>query len=468
MSEWNEKQGEAKEETKEETKEEVKQGVHNYSSEKNYIYPEDIRLQKKLEWFKDQKLALMMHWGPYSQLGIVESWALSDMDSDWSRGGIDWHVDDATFKKQYTELNKTFNPVRFEPDKWAELAYEGGFKYFIFTTKHHDGFCMWDTKYSDYKITSEDCPFHAHHYGDICKHLFEAMRKKGLGIAPYFSKADWYIPYYWKPNTQRGSFMWRGPSYNPSEDPETWEKFVEFTHNQLIELATGYGKIDILWFDAGWVCEQSGQDIRLGEVVDKIRKVQPWVLSVDRTIGGLYENYITPEQCIPEDVIDVPWESCITIGTSFSFAYEDRYKTPRELVHLLSNVVAKGGNLALNVGPQPDGRIPKGAIDSIKGLGAWLRQFGEAIYGTRICAPYYIDQIAFTKKGKTIYAIKMYEEDELIPNKIILPYKGKVEQVTLLNNGAILSFEYVQEGLSVLLPKDESIEVPIAQVFKLN
>ena len=233
---------------------------------------------QKLEWFQDQKLGLMMHWGAYSQLGIVESWALSDQDADWSRKCIDWEVTGEDFKKQYFDLNKTFNPIRFEPEKWADIAKNAGVKYLLFTTKHHDGFCMWDTKYSDYKITAEDCPFHTNHYADICAHLFEAFRKKDMGVIAYFSKADWHIDSYWSENYERGSFQYRGPSYDPKENPEEWERFVTFTQNQIMELATHYGRLEGMWFDAGWVCAHNGQDIRLGEVIERARKYQPGML----------------------------------------------------------------------------------------------------------------------------------------------------------------------------------------------
>ena len=154
--------------------------------------PEDPLLLERLEWFKDQKLGLMMHWGPYSQLGLVESWALSDEDGDWSRDDVDWTDDMEDFKREYFDLNKTFNPIRFQPEEWAEMAADNGFKYFLFTTKHHDGFCMWDTKTTEYRITGKDTPFHKHKYADICRTLFDAFRAKGLGISAYFSKADWH------------------------------------------------------------------------------------------------------------------------------------------------------------------------------------------------------------------------------------------------------------------------------------
>ncbi len=453
----------------EEAAEAVVAGVHNYSDEDVYVMPEDPWVLKKLEWFKDQKLGLMMHWGPYSQLGIVESWALSDRDADWSREGIDWEVTGEEFKKEYFALNKTFNPLRFEPEKWADLAKEAGMRYLLFTTKHHDGFCMWDTRYSDYKITAPDCPFHTHKYADICAHLFESFRKRGIGIAAYFSKADWHVDSYWKDDTKRGKFKSRGPSYRPEENPEEWERFVTFTQNQIRELATGYGRLEAMWFDAGWVCPQNGQDIRLAEVIEEVRKVQPGMLCADRTVGGPYENYVTPEQCVPEKPMTIPWESCITLGTSFSFKYEDVYKSPREVICLLADIVVKGGNLAINVGPQPDGRIPAGAVASLKGMGEWLAEYGEAIYGTRICAPYKKDGIGFTQKDGKVYAIQTFlSETEPVEDEVWIPYAGEFREVTALGDDKVQSFAGEEGGCRVILEHREHDKAPIARVFCLK
>ncbi|MBQ6947531.1 MAG: alpha-L-fucosidase, partial [Clostridia bacterium] len=174
----------------------IKKGVHGCSKEESYIAPTDPLILERLEWFKDQKLALMMHFGPYSQMGVECSWCLSEEDT-WARSAMDWDADLETFRQQYWDLNKSFNPVRMQPDKWAQFAHENGFKYLIFTTKHHDGFCMFETEYSDYKVTAPDCPFHTHKYANVAKAVFDAFRAEGLGIAAYFSKPDWHCPWYW-------------------------------------------------------------------------------------------------------------------------------------------------------------------------------------------------------------------------------------------------------------------------------
>ena len=454
-----------------ENKEEVvQQGVHNYSAVDTYVKPTDPAVLEKLEWFQDQKLALMIHWGIYCQLGIVASWALSDKDADWSRHQVNWTDDGEKFKEQYYALNKSFNPIRFQPEEWAQTAKDCGFKYLILTTKHHDGFCLWDTRYSDYKVTAPDCPYHVSEHADLVKSMFDAFREKGLGIGAYFSKADWHTPYYRTPELPDPNPSDRGPMYSPAAEPERWEIFVQYTKNQVLELCEGYGPIDILWFDAGWVCASNGQDIRLGEIVDEARKIQPGILSVDRTVGGPYENYVTPEMCVPEEPLGVPWESCLTLGADFTYEYADRYKSPRELVNTLVGIVAKGGNLALNVSPQPDGRIPVDAMDSLRGLGEWLKVYGEAIYGTRVCAPYQSGNISFTRKGDAVYAIRLFPvAQESVDSKLFIPYAGRVSKVTMLDSGEDVSFVPGESGITVTVPAGRrGGSAPIALVFKLQ
>jgi len=442
----------------------IKKGVHGCSKEESYIAPTDPLILERLEWFRDQKLALMMHFGPYSQMGVECSWCLSKED-EWARSAMDWDADLETFRKQYLDLNRSFNPVRFQPEKWAEFAAENGFKYVIFTTKHHDGFCMFDTKYSDYKVTSPDCPFHTHKHANIAKAVFDAFREKGLGIAAYFSKPDWTCPWYWAKGMEIPWGTNRRPTYDIKEHPELWEAFTQYTHNQIMELVEDYGKIDILWLDGGTVKPKNGLDIRLSEVVKKARELQPWLITADRTAATENENYITPEQAIPDHVIKVPWESCVTIGKRWIYRYNDTYKSARTLVKMLIEVASRGGNLAINVGPQADGRLPEEAMRELRGLGDWLRVNGEAIYGTRATDVAQIGDVMYTQKGDALYALLPTEEGERLPERPEIPTDRAVGSVELLGYGP-LPFEKSEKGVSVTLP--EGANETLALAFKLK
>ncbi|WP_105616823.1 alpha-L-fucosidase [Vallitalea okinawensis] len=448
----------------------IKNGVHGCSAADDYIQPTDPLVVEKLESFRDRKIGLMIHWAPVTQLGITESWPQVDTEAEWSQKDIDWTNDMDSFRREYRDLHKTFNPIRFEPKKWASLAKECGFQYLLFTTKHHDGFCMWDTETTDYKITSKNCPFHKHSYKDIVKHLFNAFRDEGIPIHAYFSKPDWDSPYYWNkeipwPDNKTD----RNPNYKISEHPELWEQFVQFTHTQIRELLMGYGDIECLWLDGGWVNPSNlGQDIRIGEIVNEIRKVhQPGLICADRTVGGAYENFITPEQSRPEAPIFVPWESCITLGRSFTFRYDDTYKTPREVIHLLIDIVAKGGNLALNITPQPDGRLPHQGIQVLKELGKFLTTYGEGIYGTRVCEPYIINQYAFTKKENCYFVYYLYKEGERIKHSFTIPIQCDVTDIREMGTGESLGFSRSDAGLEIQLKERSDINTQYVEGFTL-
>ena len=429
-------------------KEMIQDGVHSYTEEECYVPPKEKAVQEHLDWFMGLKLGLMMHWAPGCQLGTLESWPLSDGDGSWSQADVDW-TDIETFKQQYIDANKTFNPVRFRPDRWAELAEECGFKYLLFTTKHHDGFCMFDTQTTDYKITDPSCPFHTSPWADITRSLYDEFRKRGMAISVYFSKPDWHSDDYW--HRAFGTAPTRNVNYSIEEHPEMWERFVSYTHRQIEELGTRYGKIDCLWLDGGWVNpDNQGQDIRLGEIVNKLRSgPQPHLIVCDRTVGGEFENIVTPEKEIPERPMNIPWETCTTVGDRFSFHYTDNFKTGRQLVHLLLNVVSRGGNLALNVAPQPDGALPAGAVASLRDLGRWMRIHGEGIYNTTIAEPYFIRNIRYTAKGDTRYIFYLYEDCASLPLKLHLQFSGKAHKIRLMRTGQEVPFE--EKGGELLL-----------------
>ncbi|MBR9998688.1 MAG: alpha-L-fucosidase, partial [Cyclobacteriaceae bacterium] len=267
--------------------------------EERYVPDPDPLLQEKLDKWQDLKFGLLMHWGPYSQWGVVESWSICAEDEPWCRRNMD---DYEAYKKAYENLKSTFNPVDFNPEKWARAARDAGMRYMIFTTKHHDGFTMYDTKLTDYRITDPGCPFHTNPRADVTKEIFNAFRAEGMWVGPYFSKPDWHSPYYWWPNFATPD---RNVNYSIEKYPERWEKFKEFTHGQILELVSNYGPIDILWLDGGQVQPVSGeqkirmlnnpdykftrienQDIDMDELVGKVREIQPGTIVVDRAVYG--------------------------------------------------------------------------------------------------------------------------------------------------------------------------------------
>lgn len=363
-------------------------------------------LRKKLEAFQDMKLGVIFHWGLYAEAGIVESWQLSAED-DWARKKP-WRKDLNTLRKDYWNLSYSFNPVKFQPDDWAKKCKDAGFKYMLFTTKHHDGFSMYDTQLSDYKITSKRFPFHENSKSDVLKETFEAFRKEGMAVGAYYSKADWHSPYYWVPGQVP---VGRYTSYDPQEDPIMWQRFVHFVHGQLTEIMSNYGEVDILWLDAGWVGPQTGEDLKMAELAEKLRRLQKDLIMVDRTIGGAYENYVTPERAVPETPPKKVWESNIPLANNWGYVPNDHYKSLKEIIHLLVNVVTKGGNLILGVGPKPDGTLPAEAESLLSGLGSWLDSYGEGIYGTRPIINAVNKKWKLTKKDQTVFAYHLLEED---------------------------------------------------------
>ncbi len=388
-----------------------------------------------------------MHWGIYSQWGCIESWPLVEVDK-WARpddlpAWIERGKDMERFKHDYWLLPKTFNPVKFDPRRWAATAKAAGMKYVVFTTKHHDGFCMFDTRLTDFRITAPDVPFHANAHSNVVREVFNAFRREHFAIGAYFSKADWHCPDYWSPEAPARD---RNPNYDPLKQPEEWRRFVEFTHGQIEELMTGYGPIDVLWLDAGQV-RPPQQDLQMERLAAMARGHQPRLIVVDRTMGGRFENYRTPEQEVPEKPLPYVWETCMTMGDQWSFKPGDKYKSTHRLIHLLVDIVGKGGNFLLNVGPQPDGELPAAAVERMKEMGEWLKVNGEAIYGTRPVAPYKDGQVVFTKKGRTIHAIYLTsKEGEGLPARVSFGTLKPVPRSKVHLLGARKALEWQTEG----------------------
>lgn len=356
-------------------------------------------IQEKIEWFKDQKLGVIFHWGLYAVAGIVESWQLSEED-EWARGDNPWRNDIHELREDYWGLNHSFNPYNFDPEKWAQICKQAGFRYMLFTTKHHDGFTMYDTKYSNYKVTKEPCPYAENPQADIFGEVTAAFRKIGIHAGAYYSKPDWHSHLYWVPGEHA---IGRHASYDPKKNPERWAAYNDFVHDQLVEISQNYGDLDILWLDGGWV-NMHHEQLDMAKIAHDVRQSQPDLLIVDRTIGGLYENYVTPERKIPEIPPKKAWESNIPIANNWGFCPNDHYKSFAEILDAIVQVVALGGNIILGVGPKPDGSLPRESVAVLEKLGAWLERFGEGIYETRPCEITMPEGWFLTQKDKAIYA----------------------------------------------------------------
>lgn len=339
-------------------------------------YPESQMLQERLDWFQDLKFGVIFHYGLYAQAGIVESWQLSEEDL-WAREGRAFRDDFQQLQLDYWQLISQFDPVKLDTDHWAEVCKAAGFKYCIFTTKHHDGFNLFNTLETEFKIGGKLSPFKR----DILQEVFTSFRKAGLGIGAYYSKADWYSPFYWLDDgTKKG----RRASYDPEERPDIWARYVAFVHRQIHEITTQYGEVDLLWLDGGW-CGQGKEDLQMDRLAEIARENQPELIIVDRMMGGRHENYVTPERKIPneDEIPDKVWESNIPIGNDWGYVPSDTFKSSQVLIETLIDVVSKGGNLILGVGPTPEGTFTEEETAILADIGAWLDQYGEGIYETR-------------------------------------------------------------------------------------
>lgn len=443
-----------------------------------YQPPSDPLVKAKLSQWGDKKFGLFMHWGVYAVPGIIESWSICN--EEWISRDSTITYDD--YKKWYFGLNKQFNPINFDPAIWSKYAKKAGMQYVVFTTKHHDGFAMFDTKQSNYKVTATDVPFHSNPKANIAKEVFTAFRNDGFMIGAYFSKPDWHSEYYWWPMYATPD---RNYNYDITKHPWRWEQFKKYTYNQISELMSDYGKIDILWLDGGWVRPKgtineevlswgapippAGQDINMPKIAEMARAKQPGLIMVDRTVHGQYENYQTPEQKIPEKPLDYPWETCMTMGGAWGYVPNDTYKSTNTLIHLLIDIVAKGGNFLLDIGPKPDGTFPEPALQRLTEMGYWMDINKEAIYATKPIAPYKAENVCFTesKLGK-IYALYLVKENAALGKKITISGLPKMpSEVSLLGVKSGLKVKKLNNSIEITLPPAAQ-KLKHALVFKFD
>ena len=351
-------------------------------------------------WYRNAKFGMFIHWGPYSLASVEASWPIMRPKP----GEIS--------EAEYRQLPKRFNPTKFDPNAFVDLALSAGQRYLVFTTKHHDGFCMFDTSYTDYKITKTP-------YGkDIVSQLAQACQQREMPLGFYYSPPDMHHPGF-RDTSRLAKDNWDGEPQRPE-----WPLYLDYMQLQLTELLTRYGPVALIWFDGLHHQEKYG-GIRF---LNLIRQLQPGTLVNDRI--GLRGDYQTPEQFIPQGIptkdvsfnaVDtsvqqklrsiVPkpedfqlWETCMTINNTWAYNLHDReFKSSQSLIRGLVEVASRGGNFLLNVGPQPDGVIQPEFQERLRAIGDWLRINGDSIYGTTYGPVQGADAIRTTAKDKKVF-----------------------------------------------------------------
>ena len=342
----------------------------------------------RMEWFRDAKLGIFIHWGIYSQGVGSESWAFHDGDTTY---------------EAYMAQAATFTAANYHPDEWARLFAEAGARYAVLTSKHHDGFALWDTQLS--KLNAKDAsPAGRDLVGPFC----EALRREGLKVGLYFSNLDWSHPDYASvlpPGASRSDATYKNRFGYPqgAEDPEAWKRFLVFHRGQLKEL-TGRYHPDLIWFDGDW--ERTDEQWKFKELREQLNEWNPQGIVNGRI--GKYGDYLTPEQYIPLVAPKSAWELCATVNDSWGFQKKDRnFKSVRQVVRMLAECSGMGGNLLLDVGPRSDGSIPEEEAAVLRGLGRWTHKNGEAIYGSVAGLPggYFYGATTLNKSRDTLYLI---------------------------------------------------------------
>ena len=365
---------------------------------------------QRMAWWHEAKFGMFVHWGLYSVIGQHE-WALE-------LEGIPL--------AQYEQLAKHFNPKPNAAREWAKLARRAGQKYMVMTTKHHEGFCHFDSKLTDYCAPKQGPG------RDLVREFVDAARAEGLRVGFYYSLMDWHHP----------------DGARCKTDVAARKRFVEYTHGLVRELMTNYGKIDVLWYDVDWpLTAEQWESERMNQMVFEL---QPEIIVNNR--NGLEGDFSTPEQEIKASNAGRAWETCMTMNDSWGFnRNDDAWKTPKTIVNNLATCARGGGNYLLNIGPEPDGAIPRQSVEILEAVGKWMDANGKSIYGTERGEFSWNVNANFTRRGKTLYVHQQYWPANT-PAAQWLPFfqpgtvvavgglKTKVKAARLLKTGSAVQF----------------------------
>lgn len=399
----------------------------------------EISNTKRMAWFADAKFGMFIHWGVYSQAG--SEWGDETNHAEWLQFSAKIPL------AEYTEYAKTFNPINFNAKEWVSIAKNAGMKYIVVTTKHHDGFAMYNSDVSNHNILDGSA-----FKRDPIKELAEECQKQGLKFCVYYSLGrDWEDPDC--PTGYAGRIGWRSNLIDyPDETKKDLQRYLDRKAKpQIRELLTKYGPIGIMWFDTyELVSKEQGQ-----EIVDIVRELQPNCI-INNRVGPCLGDYQVSEQKIPESGDINPWETCMTINKHWGYNKADQnWKSDTELLHHLIDIASKGGNFLLNVGPTGEGVIPVASVDRLKVMGEWLKNNGEAIYGTTYSPIGKFDWGRCTQKeenGNTILYVSVFDWPK--DGVLTIPQLQKnIKKVALLKTRQKLKANSSANGLRIELPK---------------
>jgi len=393
-------------------------------------------------WFEEAKFGIFLHWGIYSAGEWAESWPFFNNEVSY---------------QDYMSKAAEFTAAKYDPEAWAQLFHDAGARYAVLTTKHHDGFALWDTALSSLNA-KEASPAGR----DLVAPYCTALRRHGLKVGLYFSHLDWSQPDYPSvlPERYRGDgtkdhFFYKACAYpQGKEDPALWEKFLEFHRGQLKELCTRYAP-DILWFDGEW--ERDAGQWRFDQLRDQLHEWAPGVILNSRM--GEHGDYNTPEQAIPIARPEGSWEFCVTLNNSWGFQKKDQdHKSVRQCLRMLSECVGMGGNLLLAIGPLADGSLQPAQEEVLRGMGRWTKKHAEAIYGTVAGLPHgHFYGPSCLKNDRTV--LYLYVFDRPVDGVEVKGIRNKVLRVEVVGGGA-LNHKVVGGAPWVHLPGVLWIEIP--------
>ncbi len=375
------------------------------------------------DWFRDAKLGIFIHYGIYAVGDVSESWSFHN-------GNISY--------EDYMKQCEGFTASKFDAKAWADLFKRAGAQYVVLTSKHHDGVALFDTQYSDLSVVKKTPAKR-----DIIQEYTAAVREAGMKVGLYFSLIDWSDPRYRSVYPEGADpkdclkDIYATPAGGP-EDPEKWQQFLQFNNDQIHELMTRYGTIDLLWFDGDW--ERSANQWKAKEFKAYLESLNPHVVVNSRLQG--YGDYETPEQGIPLYGPDGVWEFCTTINDSWGYRPSDNdYKTSRQVVRMFCDCITLGGKMLLDVGPKEDGTLDERQVKVLEDLGSFIRDNAEAIYPTHKGLSYaqYLGGSTLSADERTIY---LFVYDKPVENLCVKGVKTPVKRVSVLHTGEELSFSY--------------------------